>query len=60
MRGQPRNMLAAMTTMSLFLLAAIVAGIEGWWIPGVLMLVVIVLLTVVSGYFETSPTNDRI
>jgi len=60
MRGLPRNALTAMTTLSFLLLAAVFAGIAGWWIPGVLLVVAIVLLAVVSiGYFQTSTSDDR-
>lgn len=60
MIGLSRNVLTAMTTLSLLLGGGVIAGIAGWWFPGILLLVVIAVLTVVSvGYFLNSPLDDR-
>jgi hypothetical protein len=60
MIGLPRSALIAMITVSLLVLAAVIAGIAGWWIPGILLLMVIIIMAVVSiGAFQTSPTSTR-
>jgi hypothetical protein len=60
MRGLPRSALTVMVSLSILLLLANVVGIAGWWIPGILILVVSILLAVVSiGYGQDSPSNDR-
>ena len=60
MRGLPRSVLTVMVSLSILLLLANIFGIAGWWIPGILAMVVTILLTVVSiGYVQDSPSNDR-
>jgi hypothetical protein len=60
MRGVPRNAASAMFTLASLLLAALVSGYLGWWVAGLFLLAVVVLMIVVAvAYFGNPPQDNR-
>ena len=60
LRGMTRNALNAMTLLAILLAVAFYTGLAGWWVPGVLLLAVVVLqIFVAFSHFSSGFRDDR-